>query len=255
MDFLQLFQNVGLEDKEPDVYLALIKLSGSQPASIVASHTGLNRTTVYKTLIKLCKMGLATKTMQHGITCFYAENPEDRLEKIVMERKKRVDQVHENLIGLLPSLKELERKETLLPKMKYYEGIDGVKRVYEDTLLSEEVTEIYAFENTEFMTPEMRTYIFEDYIPRRAKKNIFIRVITPKNKTHIGSRKQDKIFFRETRFFSTGPFPLEIEINIYGNKTALFSYKEEEMFGAILESAAIANSMKAIFDFCWKFSK
>ncbi|MBI5412053.1 hypothetical protein HZA43_02650 [Candidatus Peregrinibacteria bacterium] len=253
MDFLQLFKNLGLTDKEPDVYLALLRLPGTQPASVIASHTGLNRTTVYKTLMKLVKMGLAVKTMRHGILCFYAEDPSDRLESIIEARKKQTDALHKNLIEILPDLRQMKEKEMALPKMRYYEGPEGIKRVYEDTLAEEQT--IYSFENIETMSSAVHDYIFNDYIPRRIEKEIFAHVITPENKANKIFRKNDKISLRKTKFAPFSIFPVEIEINIYGQKTAFFSYKAEEMFGAILESPSITNSMKAIFNFCWKFAE
>ena len=67
--------------------------------------------------------------------------------------------------------------------------------------------------------------------------------------------KKDKEFNSTTRFAPANVFPVKIEINIYGQKTAFFSFKEDEMFAAILESPAISQSMKAIFDFCWEVTK
>ncbi|PIZ72695.1 hypothetical protein COY07_02965 [Candidatus Peregrinibacteria bacterium CG_4_10_14_0_2_um_filter_43_11] len=253
MDFVKLFKNLGLQDKEPEVYLALLKLPGVQPASVVANHTGLNRTTVYKTLIKLAKMGLATKTMRRGILCFYAEDPSDNLENVLVERKKQIDSLHQELITALPGINELKKQEMLSPKMRYYEGIEGLKRVYEDTLI--ESNTIYAFENVATMAPEVNDFIFTEYVKRRVEKGIFAHVITPKNKSNQNFQKDDKKAMRKTKFVSKTPFPLEVEINIYGNKTAFFSYKKEEMFGAILESESIASSMRAIFNFCWQFVK
>lgn len=253
MEILQLLKNLGLTDNEPDVYLTLIKMPGAQPASIIAQKLKMNRTTTYKILINLSKVGLVTKTMRHGITCFLAEKADKQIENLFFEKKEKLNKVNQQLIDMLPVIKNLQKYELLTPKVRFYEGIEGVKRVYEDTLIAKET--IYAFENVEPMMPDLKDYIFNDYIPRRAENNIFVKVITPENKDHKSVRKDDKKFLRETRFFSQDILPIEIEINIYGGKTALFSYKNEEMFAVIIESQAIANSMRSIFDFCWKFSK
>lgn len=249
----QVLESLGLSDKEPEVYLALLKTPGVQPASVIAKKVNLNRVTVYKTLMRLAEIGLVTKTMKFGITCFFVEEPDKSLENLFKKKKEKMNALNQELLAVLPQIKNLQQQELLIPRVRFYEGVEGVKRVYEDTLI--ENKDIYAFENAELMTPEVHDYIFNDYIPRRAKNDLFIQVIAPRNKTHIEAKKHDKTFFRETRFFATDKFPLEIEINIYGHKTAFFSYKKEEMFGAILESRAIANSMKAIFAFCWKFCK
>ncbi|MBU1935445.1 hypothetical protein KKF04_05295, partial [Patescibacteria group bacterium] len=249
MKILQVLQKLGLTDKEPEIYLELIKTSGVQPASIIAQKVGMNRTTVYKTLLKLAKMGLITKTMKHGITCFLAEEPEKSLEELLVNQQKQLDDLNQDFNEVISDIKDIQRHELLMPKMRYYEGIEGVKRVYEDTLV--EGKEIYAFENVEDMSLEVQDYLWNSYVPRRTEKGIFAHVITPKNPSNIEFKNNDKKSARKTKFIPKAKFPIEIEINIYGEKTALFSYKHEEMFGVILESKAITNSMKAIFNLCW----
>lgn len=253
MAITQLLQDLGLTDKEPDVFLALLKTPGVQPASVIARKVDLNRVTVYKTLVKLAQMGLVTKTMKFGITCFFAEDPDKVLENLLKKRKDQLQTLGQQLLAVLPEIKNLRQQELYIPKVRFYEGAEGVKRVYEDTLI--EKKPIDSFENVADMAPEIYVYLQSSYLPRRVENEIFARVIAPKNPTNQKYRKEDPIRFRETRFATLTAFPVEIEINIYGHKTAFFSYKKEEMFGAILESPAIANSMRGIFEYCWLTTK
>lgn len=253
MQLIQVLRDLGLTDKEPEIYAELVKTSGVQPASTIARKLGMNRTTVYKTLLKLAKLGLVTKTMQHGITCFLAEDPEKALEDLLIKRRNQLDDLNKSFTQMLPEIKNMQQHELLMPKMRYYEGAEGVMRVYEDTLVEGET--IYSFENVQSMDPMIKDYLFDSYLPRRIEKEIFAHVITPKNPENIQFREEDKECMRETRFFSKNQFPIEVEINVYGQKTAFFSYKTEELFAVILESPAIANSMKAIFNLCWKIVK
>lgn len=252
MQIEQILIELGLQDKEPEVYLVLLKTPGAQPASIIATRANLNRTTVYKALIKLSKMGLVTKTQHQGITCFFAENPDEHLENLLKNKRKHLDMVNENLLGILPKIQGMQRQELHKPRMKYYEGVEGIMRVYQDTLI--EGRPIYAFENVDHMADGIKKFIFNEYIPKRVAENIFAYVIVPESKVNADFKKLDKKSLRETRIIKKIAFPMKIEINIYGEKTAFFSYKEEEMFGVILDSQDIAKSMKAIFNLCWEFS-
>ena len=253
MKILQALRQLGLTDKEPEIYLTLLKTHGAQPASIIATRAGLNRTTVYKTLMKLAKKGLITKTQRHGIICFFAENPDSHLENLLSKQEKKLELLSQNLGAILPDIKNMQRHELLMPKMRFYEGLEGVKRIYEDTL--KEGKTIYAFEDYGLMIEELREYV-ETYVPRRVAKGISAKVITPENPDCTTFRKKDKQSLRETKFLSKNLFCMEIEINIYGQKTAFFSTNDkEEMFAVILESQTIANSMKTIFDVCWQIAK
>lgn len=249
----QVLMELGLLESEADIYLQLVRTSGIHPASTIAQRLKMNRTTVYKSLMKLAKMGLITKTMKHGIICFLVEEPDKNIEKLLIEKKRRMNFVSRLFLESLQDIQNLRKEELLTPKMRYYEGLEGIKRVYEDTLVESET--IYAFENLNTMDPEVYDYLLNDYVLRRTEKEIFAYVITPESKKNKDYRSWDNKYNKETKFLSDKLFPMEIEMNIYGKKTALFSYKSNEMFAVILESASIANSLKAIFNVCWKVAK
>ena len=105
------------------------------------------------------KMGLVTKTMKHGIICFFIENPDKGLEDMLLKKQADLDLVNQNLLNILPDIKNMHKQELYLPKMRYYEGIEGVKRVYKDTLIESEP--IYAFENVSDMSDDIKDYIFK----------------------------------------------------------------------------------------------
>ena len=253
MKLKQVLTELGLTDSEARIYLQLVRTSGVHPASTIAQRLKMNRTSVYKSLLKMAKLGLVTKTMKHGIICFLAEEPDRNIETLLINKKTKLDFVSELFLESIPEIQNMQKEELHTPKVRYYEGIEGVKRVYEDTIIENQP--IYAVENVDLMGYEVQDYLWNEYVPRRTEKEIFAHVITPKNQANEEYRAQDKDFCRETRFLSKKDFPVEIEMNVYGKKVAFFSYKPDEMFGVIIESAGIANSLKAIFNVCWKMAK
>ncbi len=253
MKIKQVLLELGLTDPEASIYLQLIKSSGAHPASVIAQRLKMNRTTVYKSLLRLAKMSLVVKTMKHGVICFFAEDPDKNIDALLTSRKAKLSFVSELFLESISEINNLQREELYTPKVRYYEGIEGVKRVYEDTLI--EGDSIYAFENVEDMDIEIQDYLWNNYVPRRTDKGIFAYALTPENKDNEDFRSKDKEFLRETRFLPKGKFPIEIEMNIYGKKVAFFSYKHNEMFGVIIESSSIANTMRAIFNLCWKIAE
>lgn len=249
MKINQVLIDLGLQDCEPDVYLTLLKTPGAQPASVIANRANLNRSTTYKALEKLVKKGIVTKTMKHGILCFMAEDPDKHLEHLLQKKRQNLESVSQNLLSVLPDIKKMNREDLLIPRMRLYEGIEGVKRVYEDTLVDGNT--IYSMTDIKIVSGDILDFLESDYLPRRVEKQIQAYVITPKNSVSLLYKKKDPKSFRETRFLDQNQYPMEVEMNIYGEKTAFFSYKPNEMFGVILESSAIANTMKFIFTTCW----
>ena len=53
------------------------------------------------------------------------------------------------------------------------------------------------------------------------------------------------------RFIPAEKFVFKTEINIYSNKVAIWSLKEEELVGVIIESAVIADTHRSIFELAW----
>jgi sugar-specific transcriptional regulator TrmB len=253
MDILPLLRELGLTEKEPEVYLALLMTEGVQPASVIAKKADLNRTTTYKILVKLAQMGLVTKTAKRGITAFFAEDPDKSLETLLENKRKKVEQLNRRLLSVLPEIKTLKRQEMSMPKMRVYEGLAGVIRAYEDTV--QEQYTIRSFENIQEMAPAIKDYMEKVFVPKRVGKGNFAYVLSPKNEFGAKARKDDKKYLREARFAPADMFAIETGINIYGDKISFFSYDPNDMFGVILESKAFAKSMREIFDYCWHYSK
>ncbi len=136
------------------------------------------------------------------------------------------------------------------PRIRFYEGDEGLKHVYEDTLTSSEPIRAYAtIDDTHRALP---TY-FPDYYKRRAKKGITIRGIVPK--TALGMERQsfDEEERRETAFVSPDKFYFSPEINIYDNKVMIASWREK--LGIVIESEEIADAMKKIYELSWAEAK
>lgn len=242
---------IGLTEKEVEVYLFILS-TGASSASTISYRTSIAKNSCRYLCEQLKNKGLISIHPKRN-TFYYEAEPPEKILYLLENQERELHEKKESFNRILSKLIAINDPNTIIPKTEFYEGFEGIKHVYEDTL-KEGDKMIHAFENAEPMTEIVSKYVFKDYIPRRAQNGVFVKVITPKNEAHIKTRNDDKKFMRETRFFSAGITPIEIEMNIYGNKVALFSYQKEEMFAVILESKAIANSFRSIFEFCWKFA-
>ena len=131
MQFLNYFQRLWFNEKEAKIFLALYKL-GSQPASTIAKYVNIERTSVYKTLLKLAKADLVSISEKNGIKNFFISDI-SILKKYV---NKQIDEF-QNLDDEFESVKtELSQFDSTLsssiPKITIYDGIDGVKNIYSD---------------------------------------------------------------------------------------------------------------------------
>lgn len=238
---VHIFKQIGLTEKEAKVYLACIE-KGNSPVSHIAEAAGINRVTTYSILEKLVQKGLVSFFTKKKIKYFSAADP----EIVVEEYEKRAKE----LKSALPDLKRLTG-QTSHPQIRFFEGLDGIKTIYADTLSSK--TDILNYSNSDEIRKHWPNYDTE-YVKKRAKKEIFLKGLAPKDQAGEKVHKEDKKYHREMRLLPENQFDFTNEINIYDNKVAIISFNNE-LIGMIIESPAIAKSQRAIFNMCWQYSE
>ena len=249
MKLKQALEEIGLSGIEVDAYLTLLKTAGAQPASVLANRMSINRTTAYKALINLSKRGLATKTMKHGIICFFAEDPEDSLKSLIGDRQEKLKEVNQTILDALPSLIVGEEGSPHLPKIRYYEGIDGIKQIYEAVL--KEGVDYYRYGDITKIYGTLGEFT-DEFIRKRNKLGINSHAIMPYHKRSEELYKKDKDELRKALYIPHDLFPIEGEVRIFGNKVAILSLKKDSPIGVIIESEIVARMFKSIFMLTWR---
>ena len=130
-----LLKNAGFSDKEIEVYTALLKL-GSSVASAIAKRADINRSTTYVILDALVKHGLVSVFERRGVKMYNAVSPDDLIKHL--ERKARqYAELARRAKELAPELKLLQKtgaKSELRPKVRLFEGQEGLRTVYGEML-------------------------------------------------------------------------------------------------------------------------
>ena len=243
-----LLIDVGLKEKEADVYLAILAL-GQGTASQIARKAHIVRTTVYDILSSLFDKGLVTLTGKEPKQEYVAESPDNLkiyLESELAKKKTDLDDANNTLIPQLKSIHNINNR----PKVMFYEGKEGLERVYEDTLSSHE--EILAYASVEDVSLALPHY-FPLYFKRRAAKKIPIRAIFPDSPDARKLQTFDKEEMRTSVLVPLKKYGFHPEINIYDNKVMIASWREK--LGITIESSEIADVMKKVFELAWAEAK
>lgn len=236
-----MVKNIGLNDKEARVYLACLEL-GSSPVSEIARRARVNRVTAYDVLEKLMKKGMVNTFLKAGIRLYDATDP----QMVAAEVKRR----QRDFLKSIPDFRRL-RGDAIHPRIRYFEGLDGIKAIYEDTLSSK--TEILNYANSKEIRARWPNYD-EEYVAKRVKHKIYLRGISPADEHGEWVHEHDQKYFREIRLIPTNQFTFTNEINIYDDKVAIISYKDKPLIGMIIESLEIANTQRDIFKMAWEFA-
>ena len=239
---------LGLSHKEAKVYLALVELGGGT-ISLIAQRAHINRTTVYDVIVHLVEMGLATKAVGTKKQEYIAE-PIEKLPLILEKRAETIAEQAKEAKTLVEQLRLLPKNTKGRPRIRYFDGTEGIKSLYEDSLLSRE--HIRSFSSTDSLESFDQRYLHQ-YYRRRAAKRISIQaIINDVPSAHL-YKKQDPELAREIRIVPKEKMDVKPEIYMYENKVAIFSLKEK--FAVLVESEDIANAFKKLYDLAWDHAK
>ncbi len=239
MEIKSILEQLKLGGKKADVYLASLEL-GSATVIEIAKKAGIKRTTCYDILLDLEKESLISETVKGKKRLFIGEDPEN-IQKRLKEREVLFSEI-------LPQLKSIYNIKGLRPKIRFYEGKEGLKEVYSDTLKYK--GEILGF-ISDAVVHVLGNEWAEKYLKMRVKNRIPIRAIYPATEYFLKDfTPHDQQQLRISKIIDQKKYPFSIEINIYGfQKVALMSAKEET--GIIIEGKEIYNTLKLIFELLW----
>jgi len=246
MDIATVLQAVGLNENQVAVYITLLQM-GSGEIQDIARKSGVKRTTAYSVLDVLMQEGLVSFVQKGAHREYFAEDPR-KLPKLLEEEKRRLNRKQERITEALPELASLYNAHATKPKIRFYEGIDGIKQMFEETLELKSGTEMLAFSSAESIHEYLRDYV-PYYLEQRVAKGIRQRAIAEDSPEAREHQKNDAKELRQTRLVDREQFPFSNEINIFGNKVMIASYKD--LLGVIIESVEVARTQKAIFELAW----
>lgn len=129
--FEKELQDLGLNDKESAVYLALLSVDNDSVIDL-AKKTNINRTTIYPILESLMNKGLVTEVKTDKKIRFAAEAPE-RLSTFVDKQKLMFEERSERVKDLIPKLRTVQRESGEKPIVKVYEGKQGALSAVEES--------------------------------------------------------------------------------------------------------------------------
>lgn len=245
----QFLQSMGLNSKQSKLYIAALK-SGPQTASVLARRTGFSRSTVGFLFEELVKKGFASKSRSESTTHYTVVQPES-LQYFLQERVAREQKLMADYQDLLPFFNQLQNTESPLPKVRAFEGVQGLCNLIQD-IYSEDVPGLFISEHSS-MHPKIKDFVLKNYLPaaraHKHKKKMIISK-TPQAEAYVKRAKgtYDEIFFVDPK-----EFPFSHTTVVYGNKVAFCSYNPADLTGVIIENKLIADQIRTVFGVLKKY--
>lgn len=246
MRLQQTLKKIGLEEKEAKVYLAALEL-GPTNIQNLAKKSAVKRSTVYEMIKNLKRMGLISETTKGKRKLMIASEPEN-IKKSIAEKGKLLAQI-------LPQLKSISNIGFTKPKIMFFEGKEGIKEIYRDTLKAKSKTALWISPIQDIVETVGEDFLI-NYIDERVKQGIWIKSLHVSSKKvptykYLDPKTYEKTL-RQVRFTSED-IDIPNTIAIYDNKVAVMSSKKEG-FGFIIESEDYTQTMKTLYEVMWNMS-
>ncbi|MDB5166418.1 MAG: transcriptional regulator TrmB [Candidatus Saccharibacteria bacterium] len=241
----KILVELGCSEKHVRFYKATLQL-GEAPLAAIAETARLQRSTAYLLAAELLKMGLIEEDHKAYHKFFTAVEPETLLRKA--QARQRV--LGRNVLAFrdaLPELQAAHQATTSRPRVRTYEGSQGLLAVWKDIL--DERLEVLLWTNQQTEQQIFTESAHELFIRERVNKDIPMRVLAADNPEGKALLAGDATMLRQTKLLPPDVY-FSSETYIYGNKVAVLDFGKS-FFGVITENQQIAASQRSIFDLTW----
>lgn len=251
--FNAFFDRLGLTDNEKNIYLHLLE-TGPSIASLIGKRLEIKRVTVYASLQALIKKGMIIPFQKNNVTYFQSAPPEDlvRLCEDRVEQNLRLKKDAERLLSSLNKIHNRQAKPILevKDKMKYYQGLEAVKKLIDETL-EEGRKEQLCFGLNQYHQQRLKDE-WKRYTQKRIKVSMNVRSIQPDTPVAKAYKKRDQKELRITRLIPHPKFPAYSELNVIGDMVALFTSHGQEPTGMKFYNKEMAQVLRSLFELAWE---
>ena len=242
-------REIGLTDVEINLYTISLNL-GPSSISTIAKHLKISRPNIYKIIQGLEKYGLAKFADKGKYTRnFMVEPPTVVLEKL-REKKEKIARLDNGFVSELPSLLALYHQGESSTKIKVIKGKEQYIKIFNQSV-EEESKEIQFCGSTEDFINFVSWETESEWIKKRLKRDILIKVLTLPCPIAEQLQKKDSNEKRETRVLANCT-PFQSSFMLFANKVVIWQPKAP--LALLIEDQFITEMMKSIFKKLWSTS-
>ncbi len=245
----KILTNLNIPQPAQQIYISLLK-DGEATARSLANRTDITRTSIYDYVKILKTKDLIIERAINGTT-FFAISDIRQLNQLLNDQINMLNTQQKFLSKELPKL--ITSSQTIQPKIRFFEGIDGTKQLLKDILWYDNIT-LYIYWPYEHMLNFFGKEFLTWFNQRRKIRNIQIKTIWNVNeknkKNHIFSEDKHDVQRRYLKQKETST----MSYIIYDKKVAFIS-SDKESFGFIVNSQEFTKLMHMQFTTLWANAK
>lgn len=238
---IETLKELGLSENEAKVYFASLSLG---PASVlkIAKAAEIKRTTVYSVVESLKQKGLMNLEVKGFKKLYVAQDPE-KLETILESKRNKL----KNLLPEFAALYNLKGGESFI---KYYEGLEAVKSVYEGLIKDIKPHEDYLIVSDQEKWLNADKEYFLEFSKRRAKLPIKIRLLLQDTPGAREFKNYEKIYN-----FKIKLLPSQTKLNtnlVVIPERAIIHQLTPPIIAIVIENQSVIQMFREMFEIMWK---
>ncbi len=244
--FIEILKNIGLSEHESVVYFTMVSL-GPSPVLKIARSSGVKRTTIYSIIDSLKEKGLVRVELKGFKSLFVAESPE-MLENILEQRKNKF-KIH------LKDFMEIYNKGGGQTLIKIYEGMEGIRSVYNSLLQDIKPGEDYMIIAGMEKAYALDKDFYDDLRDRRSKLPIRVRILVtdPENEESKKILQFQRNFNMEARAL---PPETKLTTNIVITPQRILIHQlERPIMAIVIENKSTIKTHQELFEVMWEASQ
>jgi sugar-specific transcriptional regulator TrmB len=235
---------IGLTPEEAWVYSALLDGGPQTAGDLLKRNIPIKRGLLYKVLDRLGERGLVTTQKGETKTVFNPQSP-DTLMALMEERESEIRNSRESLSAALPGLKAKYNLSTERPAIRFFEGVEGLRKMYEDKI--ESGAKELLFIRTARAESYRETFgtWFAHYLKRQTEAGIKVHALTVDDEYTNHDPAVDAARGVVRTWLRPEDYTAPVQIETYGDKVTIHSFGKE-IFGVMIESAPIATAIREV---------
>lgn len=239
-EILNALINAGLNPKEAEIYLTLLKMKMAT-AYKIAKDSSLKKPTVYVILESLRQKGFILKTPSKRGTTYTAKSPDEFINII--------EQKFTSVLNTLPLLKSIFKESSNNINVFYFEGIKGLEDLCYYKFEEMKNSEMAGF----FAKPSDNLKEYESLLTKWEKdlfkNNITIKGITPDHQYMKNQTQKNKSNYSNLKFVDPQKYSSTVSIDVSLGFVRIMDLKN--INGVIIENKDLAKAIRQIFDMVW----
>lgn len=248
---IKILEEIGLTKTEIKIYLSLLKLGQTTTTKIVRDAE-IHASKVYEFLDKLIQKGLVSYVIKSNKKYFSAANP-SLLKEFLKEKENKIKEQEKEINKIIPHLNEITKEGEDIIQSEIYEGIGGLKSVYEKSLSLMKKGDIHYIIGAPRIGNELVEGYLLDWHKRRIKKGIECKYIYDSNVRDYGKVRQEMPFTKVKYLPKNIVSPMWIEV--FGDYVAIGHIKGKNTSLFLIHDKEIARGYLDYFNLIWNVSE